>query len=68
LDDVDHYAARCPADEVALSGGQVLKRLEDLHSRRAKPLLFALDARYLEVEKQRRGRPSEAFRDRRVVV
>jgi hypothetical protein len=48
LDDVDHYAARCPADEVALSGGQVLKRLEDLHSRRAKPLLFALDARYLD--------------------
>ena len=52
LDDVDHDAARSPADKVALSGGQVLKRLEYLHSLRPKPLVLALYARHLEVEKQ----------------
>ena len=32
LDDVDHDATRSLADEVALSGGQVLKCLEDFLS------------------------------------
>ena len=52
LDDVDHDPARGLANEVALSGGQILKWLEYLHSRRPKPLVLALYAGHLEVEKQ----------------
>jgi hypothetical protein len=64
LDDVDHDPARCLADEVALPNRQILKRLEYLHSRCPKPLVLALHAGHLEVEKQRGGRPSVALRDR----
>ena len=53
MDDVDHDPARSLADEVTLSGGQVLELLEYLHSRRPEPLVLALYARHLEVEEQR---------------